>query len=124
MTIDDKITDKKLQRNINRAAANISTLSSSKIDRYQSLTGEEILRSNKNQMIEQAKFTCSHLEHVFERQTTPNFSKEKKPKLIEDIFQKSCNLLKPELIKDIFLKKLHNNEIKRELDKISTIEDK
>ena len=35
----------------------ISTLSSGKIDKYEYLTGEEILPSNQQQIIEQAKFT-------------------------------------------------------------------
>ena len=34
MTIDDKIRDGKLQYNINREAAEISTLSSGKVDKY------------------------------------------------------------------------------------------
>ena len=34
MTIDDKITDEKLQCDINREAAKISSLSSGKIDKY------------------------------------------------------------------------------------------
>ena len=46
MTIDDKIKDKKLQHNINREAAKISALSSSKIDKYEYLTGEKILPSD------------------------------------------------------------------------------
>ena len=40
MTIDDKIMDEKIQYNIKREAAKISTLSSDKIDRYEFLTGE------------------------------------------------------------------------------------
>ena len=43
MTIDDKIRDEKLQYNINREAAKTSDLSSGKIDKYEFLTGEEIL---------------------------------------------------------------------------------
>ena len=46
MTIEDQIRDEKLQYNINREAAKISALSSGKIDKYQHLTGEEILPSN------------------------------------------------------------------------------
>ena len=46
MTIDDKIKDKKLQHNINREAAKISALSSSKIDKCEYLTGEKILPSD------------------------------------------------------------------------------
>ena len=59
MTIDDKIRDEKLQRDINREAAKISTLSSGKIDNYEYLTGEEIVPSNQRQIIEQAKFRYS-----------------------------------------------------------------
>ena len=38
MTVDDRIRDKKLQYDINREAAKISALSSSKIDQYKYLT--------------------------------------------------------------------------------------
>ena len=51
MTIDEQIRDEKLQHNINREAAKISSLSSGKIDKYESLTGEEILPSNQKQII-------------------------------------------------------------------------
>ena len=47
MTIEDQISDEKLQYNINREAANISALSSGKIDKYEYLTGEEIVPSNQ-----------------------------------------------------------------------------
>ena len=40
MIIDDKIMDEKIQYNIKREAAKISTLSLGKIDRYEFLTGE------------------------------------------------------------------------------------
>ena len=46
MAIDDKIRDEKLQYSINREAAKISALSSSKIDKYDYLTDEEIFPSN------------------------------------------------------------------------------
>ena len=55
MTINDNIRDEKLQYDINREAAKISELSSGKIDKYGYLTGEEILPSNEQQIIEQAK---------------------------------------------------------------------
>ena len=57
MTIEDQIIDEKLQHDINREAAKMSALSSGKIDKYKYLTGEEILPSNQQQIIEQAKFT-------------------------------------------------------------------
>ena len=47
MTIDDKIRDEKLQYDINRKAAKISALSSGKIDKYEYVTGEEILPSDQ-----------------------------------------------------------------------------
>ena len=47
MTIEDRVKDEKLQYDINREAAKISTLSSGKIDKYEYLTGEEILSSNQ-----------------------------------------------------------------------------
>ena len=46
---------KKLQYDINREAAKIAALSSRKIHKYEYLTGEDILPSNQQQIIEQAK---------------------------------------------------------------------
>ena len=69
MTTEDQIKDEKLQYDINREAAKISALSSGKIDKYEYLTGEEILPSNERQIIEQAKFTYSPLGKAFEKQT-------------------------------------------------------
>ena len=61
MTLEDQIRDEKLQYDINREAAKISALSSGKTDKNEYLTGEEILPSNQQQIIEQAKFTYSLL---------------------------------------------------------------
>ena len=47
MTIGDKIIHEKFQFDINIEAANISALSSGNIDKYEYLTGEEILPSNQ-----------------------------------------------------------------------------
>ena len=52
MSIDDTMRDEKLQYNINRESAKISALSSGKIDKYEYLTGEEILPSNQRQITE------------------------------------------------------------------------
>ena len=67
--IVDQIRDEKLQYDINREAAKISALPSGKIDKYEYLTGEEILPSNQQKIIEQAKFTYSALGKSFEKQT-------------------------------------------------------
>ena len=69
MTIDGQIRDEKLQYDINREAAKISTLSSGKIRKYEYLSGEDILPSNQQQIIEQAKLTYSPLGKAFEKQT-------------------------------------------------------
>ena len=68
MAINDQIRDEKLQYNINREAAKTSALSSGKIHKYEYLTGEDILPSNQQQIIEQAKFTYSPLRKAFEKQ--------------------------------------------------------
>ena len=80
----DQIRDEKLQYKINRKAAKISALSSGKIDKYEYLTGEEILPSNQKQIIEQAKFIYSPLGKALEKQT----------KTIEDQGEKQVNALK------------------------------
>ena len=59
MTINDQIRDEKLQYNINREAAKISALSSGKIHKYEYLTGEDVLPSNQQHIIEETKFTYS-----------------------------------------------------------------
>ena len=69
MTIEYQIKDEKLKYDINREAAKISALSSGKIDKYEYLTGEEILPSNQQQIIQQAKFNYSPLRKAFEKQT-------------------------------------------------------
>ena len=75
---------KKLQYDINTEAAKISALLSGKIGKYEYLTGEKILPSNQQHIIEQAKFTYSPLRKAFENQT----------KTIEDQGKKQVNALK------------------------------
>ena len=95
MTIKNQIRDEELQYDINREVAKISSLSSGKIDKYEYLTGEEILPSNKQQVIEQAKFTYSSLGKTFEKQTkTIEHQGEKHVGAL-----KSLELLKPKEIK-------------------------
>ena len=68
MTINDQFKDEKLQYNINREAAKISALSSGKLHKYEYLTGEDILPSNQQQIIEKTKFTYSPLGKAFDKQ--------------------------------------------------------
>ena len=78
MTINDQIKDEKLQYDINREAAKISALSSGKLHKYEYLTGEDILTSNQQQIIEQTKFTYSPLGKVFEKQIKTTEDQDKK----------------------------------------------
>ena len=121
MTINDQIRDWKLQYDINREAAKISALSSGKIHKHKYLTGGDILPSNQQQIIEQAKFTCSPLGKTFEKQI----------KTIEDKVQKQIDALeslKPKeqtkSIKEIFQKGYYSVEIKNELNEIKEYEKK
>ena len=101
MTINDQIRDEKLQYDINREAAKISALSSGKIHKYEYLTGEDILPSNQQQIIEQAKFTYSPLGKAFEKQI----------KAIEDQGQKQIKALedlKPKEQTKLIQDKSHN----------------
>ena len=95
MTIDDKIRDEKWQYDINRDAAKITPLSSGKIDKYEYLTGEEILPSNQRQIIEQAKVAYSPLGKAFEKQR----------KAIEDLGEKQIKAIEDNK------KQLGNNEL-------------
>ena len=122
MTIEDQIKDEKLQYDINREAAKISALSSGKLDKYEYLTGEEILPSNQQQIIEQTKFTYSPLGKTFEKQT----------KTIEDQGKKQVHALessKPSdkklpSIKEFIAIENQNPEIINEIKRIEEEEKK
>ena len=76
MTINDQIKDERLQYNINREAAKISALSSGKLRKYEYLTGEDILPSNQQQIIQQTKFTYSALGKAFDKQKQLKIKKQ------------------------------------------------
>ena len=84
MTIDDQIKKEKLQYNINSEAAKTSALSSGKLHKYEHLTGEDIIPSNQQQIIEQTIFTYSPLGKAFDKQI----------KAIEDQRKKHVDALK------------------------------
>ena len=67
MTINDQIKDEKLQFNINGEAAKLYALSSGKLHKHEYLTGEDILSSTQQQIIEQTKFTYSPLGKAFDK---------------------------------------------------------
>ena len=119
MTINDQIRDEKLQYDINREAAKISALSSGKIHKYEYLTGEDILPSNQQQIIEQAKFTYSPLRKAFEKQIK---TIEDQGQIQVDVLNtlKSNNQLTVEDVVPNDM--LNNDEAKKELDKLKEIE--
>ena len=85
MIINDQISDEKLRHDINREAAKISALPSGKIHKYEYLTGEDILPSNQQQIIEQTKFNYSPLEKAFKKQIkATEDQREKQIKAIQD----------------------------------------
>ena len=101
-----------------------------KIHKYEYLTGEEILQSNQQQIIEQAKFTCSPLRKAFEKQVKTvedqgekhvkaleNFkNKEKRLLNINDYEDKSLLSKVPEIFKNIYNKRF--DKIKELTEKI------
>ena len=50
MATDDQIKDEKLKYDINSEAAKISTLSSDKIDKYEHLWEEKLLKNKQRQL--------------------------------------------------------------------------
>ena len=116
--INDQIRDEKLQYDINRESAKISALSSGKIHNYEYLTGEQILPSNQQEIIEQAKFAYSSFGKAFEKQI----------KTIEDQGKKQVDALEKdsrELYNAIKNNQIEFSEVKNKknefLNKLSNI---
>ena len=121
ITIDDKIKDENLQYDINREAVKISALLSGKIDKYEYVTGGEILPSGQSKITKQAKCIYSPLGIAFERQTktieyqgTKQDETLKALKLEENQELKTIEGLFPESMRDIEI----NNEINQKKIKI------
>ena len=118
-----KLKDGKIQYDINREAAIISTLLSDRFDKYEYLTGEEILSSDQSRIIEQTKITYYPLGKAFGKQI----------KTIEDqgtIQVEALKALKQkenkEDIKSVegsFAKQMRTNENKNEKDEIKKWEE-
>ena len=118
MAIDDKIIDEKLQYDINREAAKISALSSSKIDKYEYLTGEEILPFDQTRIIQEAKFTYSPLRKAFEKQIKTIEGRGKKQVEALKTSKPGVNKQDINLIDGIFPKKMRTYEMKNEIYEI------
>ena len=126
MAIEDQIKDEKLQYDINREAAKISALSSGKLDKYEYLTGEEILPSNQQQIIQQAKFNYSPLGKALEQQRkTIEDQGEKQVKSIQD--KQIVNINKDEYKNKLLLSKereIFKDIYSKRLDKIEELNNK
>ena len=120
MTIEDQIKDEKLQYNINREAAKISALSSGKLDKYEYLTGEEILPSNQQQIIQQAKFNYSPLGKTIEKQIKTIKDQGEKQVVALESLKDSDKKLPP--IKDFIPMENLNPEIINEIKRIEEME--
>ena len=87
----------------------MSALSPGKTHKDEYLTGEDILRSNQQQIIEQAKFTYSPLAKVFEKQIkTIEGQEEKQIRAIENL--KDANKQVVNINGDYEDKLLHSKE--------------
>ena len=126
MTINDEIRDKKLQQDIK-----ISALSSGEIHKYQYLTGEDILPSNQQQIMEQGKFTYYPLGKAFVKQIKTiedqgkkqvKALKDHKKKLVnvnvnDDYEDKLLHSREQEILRNIYNKKLDKiEELSRKID--------
>ena len=122
MTIEDQIKNEKLQYDINREAAKISALSSGKLDKYEYLTGEGILPSNQQQIIQQAKFNCSPLGKAIEKQIKTIKDLGEKQVVALESLKASDNKLPP--VKDFIPMENLNPEIINEIKRIEEMEQK
>ena len=126
MKIDDKIRNEQLQYDINREAAKISAFSSWKVDKYEYLTGKEILPSNQKRVTEQTMFAYYPLGKILEKQRKTiedqGINQVEALKALKP--EKVLKALKPadnqelESIEGLFTKNMRTNGIKNEMDKI------
>ena len=112
MTINDQNRNEKLKYDINREAPKISC---------GNLTGQDILSFNQQQVIKQAKFTCSPLGKAFKKQI--NTIEDQGKRQVGALNTLKCN--NQLTIKDMIPKNaLNNDEAKKEFDNIKEIEKK
>ena len=129
MKINDWVRDEKLRYDINKEAAKMSALSSGKIRKYEYLTGENILPSNQQQIVEQAKFTYFSSGKAFEKQIkTIEDQGEKEVKAIQD--QEHIKAIKKDDYDDgdspliSKQKEIFNELLDKRLDEITELDEK
>ena len=114
-----KITDEKLEYNINRKATKISPLPAGKIDRNEYLPDEQILLSDQKQIIKKAKFTYFHLRKAFQKQIKAIENQGKKQVEALEVLKPNTQKLS---IRDVIPKKTFREEAQTQVDKITEIE--
>ena len=106
----------------------MSTLSSGKIHKYVYLTGEDILPSNQQQIIEQDQFNCSALGEAFEKQIkTIEDQRQKQIKAIQDQGVKTikkCTYEAEDTPLILKQKKIFNELVDEGLEKIADLDKK
>ena len=90
----------------------MSALSSGKIDKYEYLTGEEILASDLSRIIEQPTFTYFQLGKAFEKQIKTTEEQEKKKQV------EALKVLKPNTQKLIIKDAIPGNKLSEEVKRI------
>ena len=86
--IKEEIRDENLQYNINKEVAKILAASSVKSCKYEYLKGEEILPSDRSQMVEKAKFTNSPIGKAFKKANEDQGEKQAKTLYSLEYFNK------------------------------------
>ena len=89
--LDRKIKQNEAQHDLDREAAKISALSSDNLDKYEYLTGEDLVL--KPSTVEQAKFEYSPLGKIFDKGLSEEDRKEGFLKRLENIKDKNEELL-------------------------------
>ena len=109
--IDYKVKDRTLQSNINRQAAKISALPSRKIDKYEYLTGLEILCSNQERIMEQPKSTFLFWEKFWKNKQNYLRIKEKQFEPLKTFKLSNQHLAIKYIIHEIQLSKEPKDEL-------------
>ena len=94
------------------------------LDKYEYLTGKEIIPPDQRRVIEQAKFAYSSLGKAFEKQTKTIEEQGKKQVGVLEILKREENKEDIKSDEGSFPKGMRTNEIKNRIDKIKKWEEK
>ena len=86
-TLDKKLMQNEAQYDLDKRAAKISAFSSNNLDKYEYLTGEDLVL--KPSTLEQAKFEYSPLGKIFNKGLDKDDKKERLFKRLENIKNKN-----------------------------------